>query len=848
MDMLLERARTPSWLSRVRTDHRVASTPFRPATPLRPQSGPIGPQKDRPSRPVTAPPIANHHHGSSNSPLSSLNTNNNNNNTAVNTQRLVLDAEDDSSSVTAVATKTNSLSRVEATTTQQPPQHQQQNWSLSEHASEDQFSQKERSIMKELNKVRADPQGFGVVLRSQGLVEPPFVESSCTMDVAVQRLNDKRKELTAVLQELSVARDVHTKEVTVLKAQWVQQDADRAKLAHKSGGGGASSAASKPGAKGANTSSAAKAMEESMHVEIADAREAQLKAMEEALKVRMATREKHAEKLKSSIGLMEDGLSRYNQLLKTLAQHPTALPAVKASRGLSLASRDRCLDIEKVQHAITTTHSSLCKIDPRYGLSVGASYLAFCVGVRTPAECVLQLLLDPTFQKFMLDPSVSKVGCGWRRHPVHQAVTVMILSQSFQESLLSVSNAHLPLQVVRHLVDKVSNNNHQNAPHEITFSNPAIVALRPAFHPIECSNETSLLLRCPPEIQVAASFAPIQDSAAITKPNLNSDLFVERDGGSNLKIHLVFPSEGRFVLKLFVVGGGKNTLVGCVDFVVNQWNPIGMRAAYPDFMHTYGERNITLFSPLSNPLKAGQVIMFQLDIPTMESAGFRKSYREDCQRKTALLTEELQKAQTQFNKDNEERQATIMSLQKEIQGLKKKLESVDSDIYHVHRELRPGAHLSIVPGKSTSTSAASPAKKLDKSREKELSAQLVTLNETKHTVESSLATLETKCTSLMKAGDDLKQLISHKRSQLRLIEQEMGSSAALSQQQQQLIHNGPPSVVLRFGGGHSTVLYSTATSVGGVYQFKSQVRVRPGSQSVSLFVDGDTVVQWKVVD
>lgn len=508
MDVLMVRAQTPSWVSRIKLGSRAPSaapshptSSTRAATPLRPSSGPIGPQRNRPTRPFSAPwggGVQGDAKGVVDPTMKSP------------TKGAGPPRPAAASATPMAATPVQIITKdqMNLSVTNSSADPNERHWTLDPHAAEDQFSQREKEIVRELNKVRGDPRGASVSIRSSAVVEPPYVDKPYSIDDATKFILDMKKDLVVLDEEIALGKDGLTREVAALKASWQIQDETKPK-----GGAKPSSATKKPAGKaggGASTVEAEGATSE------AEAREQQLKSLEESHKNRMSAAVQKSVRLKEDVARAQLGIDRFVALLKALGAFTHALPNVRFSRGLSLAAWDRCVELE----GMLAQASTVCEVDKRFGTCVGAAHALCCVGAKSASEVVVSMLLDSNYQKILLSPSVTKVGCGWRRHPVHKAVTILTAAEGFQESLHVKSTKHMSLQAVRRLCEGVA----PQQPHEITFSTDKVMPVHPKFHPVPCGNDVSIALTCPSHLYIAAILSTDLPKAD-AKPQTTTECF-----------------------------------------------------------------------------------------------------------------------------------------------------------------------------------------------------------------------------------------------------------------------------------------------------------------------------------
>eukprot|EP00760_Papus_ankaliazontas_P021717 PhM_4_TR18727/c0_g1_i1/m.11700 len=687
-DMFANSAQSLGWVSRARVGSAGSSRPTsasvaaggvgvgelqRASTPLRPDVGPIGPQRFE-SRPGSAatnvgggggavsarqlPPRPGTAGGSA-AMRRSINreaAQRHSHHDINGCDRLDLEQQQASEEqVEGKAGKEDEKQQQEAALPPTPPKAKKpvvEDWATVPQSLEDQFSVRERTLVKELNVLRRDPRGYGAMLLRDGRIDHPFLPAPATLDAARAILKELKTQLSSVTTAISSSGDDFAKTVADQKQVWAQEDAVAAQKA----------AALAKQAKNKKMKDVDLSPPGPSPEAIAAERAAVLSKMEKDFNKTLDGLNKESARLTVAIADAEEGIARFTDALRVLSCAAESLPQLVFSRGLTLEARDECIrqqdgslnnKTQKANHSqqqLTRTASFVLNpiIHNAFGVAIGPTSRFLTVDTKSCLETVCFWLCDRGARSVLLSHSTLYVGVGWRRHPVHRALTVCVTAEHFQESHTSSSLVNVPLQVVRRRIDDNNKNNKGKKPpqqperppsaalmkkqqlrevplHEVTFvPGAALQPVFPSFHPQATTNSHTVLVKLTnPEVVAAADRCKthIGVHAAVgalpTRSELHArqsiDCLVERAMGSAyVRITVLFPSPGRHTLSLFLIDAHHKKgdedesfqFVGTIDFIAaaDDWDYAMPPRSFPRLFHAYYEHGVVLKSPVHSPI------------------------------------------------------------------------------------------------------------------------------------------------------------------------------------------------------------------------------------------------------
>jgi hypothetical protein len=98
----------------------------------------------------------------------------------------------------------------------------------------------------------------------------------------------------------------------------------------------------------------------------------------------------------------------------------------------------------------------------------------------------------------------------------------------------------------------------------------------------------------------------------------SSSLFIQREG-AQIKLSTAFAGAGSHTLRLFAKKPAEEVYDWAADYLVEVQPGPESSPGFPATMSTFGEKKVTLHSPLAGKLKSGQAVRFKIAAPGAEA-------------------------------------------------------------------------------------------------------------------------------------------------------------------------------------------------------------------------------------
>ena len=327
---------------------------------------------------------------------------------------------------------------------------------------------------------------------------------------------------------------------------------------------------------------------------------------------------KLASQLQSSSAAMTaavNGVSTVERCLTKLRATKAPLQPLEYSRGLSLAARDIA-----ESGKVCTDASTASK---KYGTPTGT--VSCCMHIEHPTsarQTVIEALLalqDSTAHAIwiFLDPKATAAGCGWRRSKRKLAATTVLVATAFEEFGAIRSRSHVPLQDVKRILPLALQTSMSRMIQLHTKLD--VHMLSPTEHPVECANETTLIIAADVGIHVCAVLSDAKDPEPTIPAVCTGEVLVQRCSDPRLvEVRCIPPHRGQFRITLFarsVDFSDGFTRIGAVDVQAAKWSILNTVVPFPTVTADFDERSATLVSPLEGTLLPETVYPFEIVLP-----------------------------------------------------------------------------------------------------------------------------------------------------------------------------------------------------------------------------------------
>ncbi|CUG06031.1 Hypothetical protein, putative [Bodo saltans] len=534
----------------------------------------------------------------------------------------------------------------------------EQNFTLHESPSEDAYSLHEKNVVSEINLLRGDPTGYAALVERDATVSRPYVPAPMPLGTLVRYSEELQIQRDNAQEKLDDLANQKKKEIATLNTEWVTEDLEKAKKAKK----------------GAPKKGATPDPEmDPERLEVLQQLEKKFFALQRDLSKTFETTSAAFSGATQGIKVIRDCMTKLRQL-----QYP--LPSLQYNRGLSLAAREICT--HSLPAAQITTQE-LRSVARKFGEVGERALTAQHSGVATIRQTIMEMLMGvqevtkKTSRSALLDPTLTFVGCGWRKQrPVNNAPvsTVLLLTSGFEELDAIFSRPHMPLDGVRRMLPNdesgnsaktsrangnarvaalaasargslisstppqfalassssstgataASSNANNNNGHSTIVKLQTqldITLVSPVSHPLVCGNEAVVLFHLGGEdIRLCAMLLGEHDPAPSTPSAGAGDVFIQHTVDEGIvELRAVLPCKGIFRLVMFARSilhpSSPYKNIGSVRLVSSKWHSSKIQQPYPLVTSDFDDRRCTLIGPMEGQLQAGCLYTFELVIP-----------------------------------------------------------------------------------------------------------------------------------------------------------------------------------------------------------------------------------------